>query len=531
MKVKQIPFQKTGFFSKTMIDYLEQKATIKPFYNNFPNIEGFRNQLKEKKESFSFENRKILVDTLKQQYSDIEISENTKNHIDSLLNSNTFTITTGHQLNLFTGPLYFLYKIISTINLCEELARQFPKSNFVPVYWMATEDHDFEEINFFNFKNQKIQWNREDGGAVGQFSTDGLEEVFKQFSKQLGTSKNEEYLKELFSKGYLEYNNLADATRYITNELFAEYGLVIIDGDDVQLKKIFIPFVSKELENQTSFKEVSKTISELEQHYKIQVNPREINLFYLSKKSRERILFEDGIYKVNNTNITWSKDKLLKEVNNYPERFSPNVIMRPLYQEVILPNLCYIGGGGELAYWLELKNYFGTVNIPFPILLLRNSVQVVSKKQTKKLKSLHISTEELFLKQNDLLKLKIKENSDIQFSFQDAKTLLNEQFLALRRVANETDISFIGAVAAQERKQQRGLENLEKRLLKAEKRRQKDLVNRITLLQNQLLLNQSLEERQRNFSEYYLEYGDNFIKTLKYSLEPLSLKFTVLEID
>ena len=204
--------------------------------------------------------------------------------------------------------------------------------------------------------------------------------------------------------------------------------------------------------------------------------------------------------------------------------------MRPLYQEVILPNLAYIGGGGELAYWLELEGYFNKVKIPFPILVLRNSVQVISTKLQKKLDNLNISTEELFLKKDDLLKLKINENSEIAFHFLDAKTLLEQQFLALRRVANQTDESFVGAVSAQEKKQLNGLDNLEKRLLRAEKRRQHNLVTRITELKTQLFPNDSLEERQRNFSEYYLEYGNAFIDALKESLNPLDLEFTILEL-
>ena len=529
--ITHIPFQKTGFFSKTMKDYLEKNNTIKPFYNNFPDLEGFKKQIEEKEKSFPNDSRKVLVEALKNQYKNVNTSEATFKNIELLLLENTFTVTTGHQLNLFTGPLYFLYKIISAINLAEELSEKFPNQNFVPVYWMATEDHDFDEINYFNFKGKKVQWNRKDGGAVGRFSTKGLENVYNEFANQLGNSRNAEYLKELFLKGYVNHNNLAAATRFIANELFAKYGLVIVDGDDKSLKNLFIPYIENELTKQTSFKEVSKTNLELGKHYKIQVNPREINLFYLTNTVRERILLEDGIYKINSTDITWSKEDILNEVKNHSERFSPNVIMRPLFQEVILPNLCYIGGGGEIAYWLELKSFFKAVEVPFPILLLRNSVQVISKKQAKKLENLNISIQELFLKQNDLLKLKVKENSDIQFSFQDAKDLLNEQFLALRRVANDTDVSFVGAVDAQERKQQKGLENLEKRLLRAEKRKQKDLIVRITELQNEILPNQSLEERQRNFSEYYLEYGDSFIKVLKESLTPLQLEFTVLEMD
>ena len=395
---------------------------------------------------------------------------------------------------------------------------------------MATEDHDFDEINYFNFDGKKVIWNRKDGGAVGRFSTEGLEEVFEVFSNHLGNSKNANYLKSLFSEGYLKHNNLADATRFIANELFKEYGLVIVDGDDKSLKQLFTPFVKDELENETSFKEVSKTIETLEKNYPIQVNPREINLFYLGDDFRERIIFEDNLYKVNNTEITFTKAAILKEVADNPLAFSPNVIMRPLFQEVILPNLCYIGGGGEMAYWLELKDYFNKVDVSFPILLLRNSVQIISEKQAGKLEKLNITKEEIFLNQFELLSKKVIENTDIETDFSDKIEFLKNQFKDLKKVAEKTDVTFINAVNAQERKQIKGLENLEKRLLKAEKKRQKDLVDRITIIQNELLPNESLEERQRNFSEFYLEYGNTFITNLKEALKPLELEFTILEM-
>ena len=529
MKVTHIPFQKTDFFSKIMTDYLEKKELLKPYYNNFPDLNGFQKQIQEKEISVQPELRNILVDVLKSQYKNTKTSAETEHNIKLLLKSNTFTVTTGHQLNIFTGPLYFLYKIISTINLCEELQEEFPRRNFVPIYWMATEDHDFEEINYFNFKGDKIKWNRANGGAVGQFSTDGLQAVFEKFSTQLGNSKNAKYLKELFEKAYINHEDLSSATRYITNELFAKYGLVIIDGDDKKLKKSFIPYLKNELIEGTSYKSVSKTISSLEKLYKIQVNPRKINLFYLSKNSRERIIKQDNRYLVNNTDISFSEEEIVKILCETPELFSPNVIMRPLYQEVVLPNLCYIGGGGELAYWLELKKYFDNSSVPFPILLLRNSVQTISKNQKKKLNNLNINIKEVFIKQKDLLPIKVIENSDIDISFSKQKEQLKEQFKKLKRTAKKTDISFLGAVNAQEKKQINGLNYLEKRLLRAEKRRQQDLVLRITELQNQLFPNGDLEERQCNFSDYYLEYGEEFIEALKKSLKPLQLEFTVLE--
>lgn len=530
MQQDSVPFCKTGYFSSLICDYLDKKIALKPFYNRFPNIENFKNQIEEKRLSFSAESRTILTKVLKKQYINIETSGLTLQNIESLSSANTFAITTGHQLNLFTGPLYFLYKIVSTINLTNKLKVNYPDYNFVPVYWMATEDHDFDEINYFNLRGKKIQWNKTVSGAVGALSTKGLEDVFNLFSLELGNTKNAGYLKAIFKKAYLEHDGLADATRFLANELFKDYGLVIIDAKSKDLKKQFIPFIEDELTNQTSYKLVSKTNEELSKDYGIQVNPREINLFYLKENFRERIVFEQGVYSVLNTDITWNKNEMLKEVYEFPERFSPNVVMRPLYQEVILPNLCYIGGGGELAYWFQLKAYFDEVKVPFPVLLLRNSVLIQTEKQNEKLKKLNISDEAIFLNQNELVNKKIKEISGIDIDFSSQKEHLIKQFEDLYKLAEQTDKSFLGAVKAQEVKQIKGLENLEKRLLKAQKRKLADAVARITELQNELFPNQSLQERNTNFSEFYLEYGEQLIPALIDTLEPLKGRFLMLTI-
>ncbi len=523
-----VSFQDTGYFSQLICNYLAENKEVEQFYNRFPNIENFKKQIEEKSLSVQLQSRTILVETLKDQYHETKASEATLHNIDLLGAHNTFTITTGHQLNLFTGPLYFLYKIISAINLSKALKEEYSDYNFVPVYWMATEDHDFDEINYFNFKGKKVQWNRNSGGAVGELSNDGLEKICDLFSEELGSSNNAKYLKSLFKSAYLEHDNLTDATRFLANELFAAYGLVIIDANDSDLKKQFIPFMKEELLNQTAFKSVSETNKELSKAYNIQVNPREINLFYLKNDLRERIIFDDDLYKVNNTDIQFSKSEIQKELAEFPQRFSPNVIMRPLYQEVILPNLCYIGGGGELAYWFQLKGFFNTVNVPFPILLLRNSVLIQTESQSKKLQKLDISKEDIFLKRDAFINKKVREVSNIDIDFSEQKNHLKKQFESLFSLAKQTDKSFLGAVEAQEKRQLKGLDKLEKRLLKAQKKVLSDQVSRMTELQNELFPNSSLQERNTNFSEFYLEYGDQLIPNLIESLNPLKGEFSIL---
>ena len=539
-----ISYQNSGYFSTLMNDYLDQKTNLQSLYNRFPTLENFEGQILEKQNNFpsppetsglpeekgaKMDKRSVLVSVLKKQYSDIETSVLTKKNIAALADTNTFTVTTGHQLNLFSGPLYFLYKIISTINLTNELKAKYPTYNFVPIYWMATEDHDFEEINYFNFKGKKFRWNKNSSGPVGRLSTEGLADFLEVYALEIGSSTTANAIKKLFEDSYLKHDNLADATRHLANALFGTYGLVILDADHKDLKRNFIPFVKEELLYQSSHKLVIETAEKLKD-YTIQVNPREINLFYIEDNLRERIIFENNKYKVNHTKIEFSEKEILALLEKHPEKFSPNVIIRPLYQEVILPNLCYIGGGGEIAYWLELKSFFDAAKVTFPILLLRNSVLLATEKQAKKAAKLDLTWKDLFSKQADLVNIKTKKLSEFPIDLANLKEQLQKQFETLYEIANQTDESFIGAVKAQEVKQTKGLENLEKRLLKAQKRKLSDVLQRITDLQNELFPNQSLQERQANFSEFYLENGENLIPILIDKLKPLQSNFDIITL-
>ena len=530
MQHQEISLRSTGYISKLICDYTDRNENVAHLYDEFPDVNGFKNQIEKKGNSFSMKSREVLFNSLNAQYKNTRKSSASKNNIDALLNEDTFTVVTGHQLNLFTGPLYFLYKIISTINLTKKLKKEFPQNNFVPVYWMATEDHDFEEINHFFIENSKVTWNVESSGAVGKHDTKGLEKVFSEFSKVFGTSKNAEYLKDLFQKGYLKHDNLTEATRYIVNEIFGEYGLVIVDGDDKNLKEQFIPYVEKELFEETAKSAIETANNFLEENYKVQVNPREINLFYINKGLRERIIFESGSFKINNTSISFSKEEILDELKNHPENFSPNVILRPLYQEVVLPNLCYIGGGGEIAYWLQLKEMFAEMHIPFPILLVRNSVLLIDEKQQKKIEKLNLEVEELFLKQDALINKKTKELSELSIDFSEQKEILKKLFSDLHPLVSKTDKSFEGALLAQEKKQLKGLKNLEKRLLKAEKKNLSDKLLRVKTIQDELFPRGGLQERNLNFSEFYVSHGEELISKLFKELDPLSLKFSILTL-
>ena len=309
----KIPYRKINFLSPLVQDYLSESAKLSSFYGRYNTIDSFRNQMEEKSQ-FPVD-RMTLVDVLKKQNQAIDLSDLTQSNIESLESIDTFTITTGHQLCIFTGPLYFLYKIVSTINLSLALKEKYPSKNFVPVFWLASEDHDFDEINHINLFDQTIRWDSNQGGAVGRMNLSDFSTVLEDLNLIMGKSQNAERLKAIFYKAYSS-DNLAQSTRVLINELFKEDGLVIIDGDDILLKKSFVDIMKKDIQDHSFYPLIASQSEKLNENYKVQAYVRDCNFFQLEQGTRKRVL-----------------DRLdAKEIESNPEKFSPNVLLRPLYQ-------------------------------------------------------------------------------------------------------------------------------------------------------------------------------------------------------
>tara|TARA_Y100000768_G_scaffold171563_1_gene128384 strand:- start:4525 stop:5415 length:891 start_codon:yes stop_codon:yes gene_type:complete len=294
-----------------------------------------------------------------------------------------------------------------------------------------------------------------------------------------------------------------------------------------------IPFFKNELFDQNCYKHVNVQINKIKENYDInfkpQVNPREINLFYLKKGLRKRILKTKNGFKISNSSREFSNSSMEIELLNYPERFSPNVLIRPLYQEIILPNISYVGGNAEISYWLQLKAYFENEKIPFPVLIVRDSCLLISSQNSKKLKKLNIPFDDLFKGKEVIKKNIVTARSKINLDLQFLKTKLESQFQYLDELVKMTDPSFSGAVKAQKAKQFKGIDNLEKRLLKAQKRAFcKEIIEFENIYEN-LFPGQKLQERTENFFDYYVQIGNNFIPELIQNLDPLKKSFTILE--
>ncbi|WP_082815155.1 bacillithiol biosynthesis cysteine-adding enzyme BshC [Pontibacter akesuensis] len=518
MKITKMDYAATGAFSDTVRDYLCCSEQLQPFYNHFPTLEAFEAQLKEK--SFSEAQRQTLHQALQEQYTSLsDIHPKVQQNIDLLLQPNTFTITTGHQLNIFTGPLYFVYKIVTAINTCKQLQERYPDYNFVPVYWMATEDHDFAEINHFNLFGKKYTWETDQTGAVGRFSLEDMEPLLAELPEAY----------PIFEEAYRNSRNLADATRAITHALFGEYGLVSIDGDHAELKKALLPVVEKELTEQLSNKLVEEASAQLEEAgYKPQVYSREINLFYLTDTLRERLVQEDDTYKVLNTDTSFTLEEIRQEAQAHPERFSPNVILRPLYEELILPNLAYIGGGAEVAYWFQLKALFAAYNVAFPVLMLRNSALYISRSNANRMHKLGLEPQELFQEYQELKKQLSAQIHEEDIDLTAQRKAVAAAFAEVEKLAKEIDPTLVKAVGAEEQKAHNALQMLEKKISKARDNKHEQTFKQLENLKDKLFPGGSLQERKDNLLSYTTNNPD-FIPALVEAFDPLEFKFTILE--
>ena len=523
-----IAYKDTGFFSHTVIEYIEDTEALRPFYAYRPDWDGFGQIIKTEKVNGS---RETLTEVLMEQYSQLAThnSQLVADNISLLKSPNTYTITTGHQLNIFAGPLYFLYKIATAIKLSRQLKERHPDKNFVPVYWMASEDHDFAEINYTNIGGKKVHWWYEASGATGRINPDTMRQALNQYKGVLGLEHHGGELAEIVEKAYAGFDKLADATRYLVNALFGQYGLVIIDADDHRLKQQFAHIIEQDIIEEHSFKNISATNERLEKlGVHIQVNPREINFFYLTDGLRERIVFEEDQYKVLNTEITFSKDELIAEIKTYPERFSPNVVMRPLYQEYILPNIAYIGGGAEVVYWLELKSNFEHYRVDFPILILRNSGLVIPQRSAARIAKMELNNCELFKNTDQIKNDWIKKHSDHELTLKKEISGFQQLFEEIKRRSAKIDQTLVQSTGAVQARLEHAIANLEKKLVRAEKLNYQTRLEQIDQIKSELFPKDSLQERTENFGLFYVKWGQEFIDELIRHFEPLDFEFTVL---
>ena len=523
-----LPHKDVNSFSNLVLDYLKGRDTIRPFYKYSTDREGLETA-KIARANYPVD-RELLVSTLNEQYKGLSKEPKLVSNIELLVNENTFTVCTAHQPNLLTGYLYFIYKIVHAIKLAEDMNKEFPHKNFVPVYYMGSEDNDLEELGTFRYNGKKFVWDGAgQAGAVGRMTTESLKPLLEELFKQLGPPGPYcDELQQMLEYAYLKHETIADATRYLVNELFGRYGLIVLDPDDRALKRQFIEVMKDDLVRQTGYEIVTKQIAGLAEHYKVQAHPRPINLFYLKDQIRERIDKTGDTWVVLNTDIRWTEEELVTELEEHPERFSPNVILRGLYQETILPNVAFIGGGAEVAYWLQLKTLFEHYDVFFPSIHLRQSVMWIGNRERELMAQEGLSVEDVFKPETELIHQYLLKHGEDDWQTEKEMGIIEQTLGELKRKATALDPTLRASAEAALAKIRYQVHGLEKKMLRAEKHKMQTRLLKLSKLKAHLFPGNGLQERVENFIGYYLKYGKGYIDILKENMEPLRHEFMVV---
>ncbi len=486
------------YFNKLVFTYLNQNLQVNHLYDYYPNLEGFQQALKEIS-NYTYERNILSSVLLKQALSDTNTSQKSIDNIHSIVNENTFTITTGHQLCLFTGPLYVIYKISAIIQLAKYLKQYFPQYHFVPVFWMNSEDHDINEINHFYDGYKKYLWNvHTDRTPVFLMNTNGLDEVYEQMKESNTFS---EQVLTLFENAYLKHSSYTQATRYLINELFGYEGIVIIEPNEQAFKEKFKSYFHKDIFENATYQNIQSSIKFLnDNHYPIQVTPQKINTFLFHDNKRLLIQQDNDVFYLKGTNIKWSRVELEKHLDTHPEKFSPNVLLRPLYQQKILPNTAYIGGNAEVSYWLELKNIFSVFNVFYPIIIQRPVLFISPKNVQRKIEKLQLSFSKIFENNKHTL---IKQMMDEQHLSIHLKKYQNEFLNIFDKLLYETeqiDKTLIAYLNAEKTKTIKFIENLEQKLNRTIKQKNETLLKQIDDIYYTFFPDDKMQERVWNIS-------------------------------
>ncbi len=528
---KYISYRETGSFSPLVLDYIEKNPMLYSLPLLTPDLSGLKKAM-EQREQFAT-NRTVLVSHLRKQYEGMAVDQRVSENIERLLHSSTFTITTAHQNNLFTGPLYFFYKILHAIRLANYCKEQFPDQDFVPVYYIGSEDADIEELNHIHVGAVTHQWNTSQQGAVGRMKVDqDLLALLQQVEGEWGVLPHGKEWVDLLKESYQENDTMARATFRLVNKLLGRFGIVVLDADATALKELLKPVCSFDLEAGQTEAVLNPAFNQMKEWgYSLQAFVRPVNLFYLKEGLRQRIEKKEDNWQVVGTMEQFNKQQLKQELDQHPDRFSPNVILRGIYQETILPNILFVGGGSEVAYWMQLKALFQHYKVPFPVLILRNSFMLMDRLQEHKLNELQLSPADLFKEEielsNEYVQKLAGKSIDLKAEEEESKKL----FQQLKQVAGSIDKTLIQHVHALESDHFKKLSTLEKKMLKAERNKQSVQLQRIWKLKSELFPHNNLQERVENFMPYYAQHGQAFIQTILEHSRSLEQQFSIIVLE
>ncbi|MBX2908517.1 MAG: bacillithiol biosynthesis cysteine-adding enzyme BshC [Chitinophagales bacterium] len=495
--VEKISLEKINLLSPLMRDYLFSPNSVKQLFSA-PFEENFIPQIIEKKQTQKLD-RLHLSSALLQQAKRRKATAKALENIELLKQENTFTITCAHQPTLLLHPAYYFHKICSTIALAKQLSATFNTYNFVPVFWIGSEDHDVEELCNATLSGSNVSWQTLQTGAVGRFL---LDDGFKQILSDFKIAKPDLEIHSLFSEALENTKNFGEFTAYVVQELFSNYGLVVLNQDDAKLKQHFAPIIEDEILNSRAEKVLQPTVNYLEQNYKVQAAIRPINFFYLGGNFRERIVKQsENEFAVLNTDMKFSTEEMKNEIAANPKKFSGNVFYRTLLQESILPNVAFVGGGAESSYWLEQKPLFEYFNIPFPMIVHRTPVVVLPQSISRKIEKLNLKIESVFTQQDEFVKNYLTENFGDEISLSQTVGEIESLYSSVEEKLAAIDSTLSSSVRAEKQKTLAGITQLETKAMRALKRRSETAVEQLKSVYETFFVNGALQERKVNFFE------------------------------
>lgn len=520
----------TRQFSPLLVDYVEGHRSLNPFYRHRPEMDGIREAVTERR-SYPVD-RKALAEAIAATHGDRPLSESQQRNLDALLRPDTFTVCSAHQPNLFTGYLYFVYKILHSVALAKACNEENPGLHFVPVFVLGSEDNDLEELNRFHLDGKTLVWNTRQTGAVGRMTVDSaLLRLIDEVEQVLGREPHGRETVDMLRDAYREGATVAEAITRLIDGLFSEHGLLVLQPDKDDLKRKMVPVFREEFKNQRSYTVVQSTVRRLEQVHKVQVNPREINLFYLEGDARNRIVKRNNSFFVDGTTKDYNGPSILEEVERNPGRFSPNVVLRGLYQETLLPNVAFIGGGSEIAYWLELRDLFDHYRVPFPVLVPRNSFLLVEPAQRELLSKSGCEAADLFRPEHEVFTERVRREATHRLELTAEIEDIVRTYSGIGSLAEAVDPTLGKHVSALEKKSVDRLRELEKKMLRAEKRRREETGKRLQKARRALFPNSGLQERHDIFLPYHARYGRAFIDCILRNSRPFGKSFGILSLD
>lgn len=534
-------FPNYGGVSKLFIDYVYNFKNVQRYYaydfNDFNNLFWLIESVLK-----NYKNRDAVVKVLKKQNLS-DGNTHVERNLELLSKGNTLAVVTGQQVGLFSGPIYTIYKIITAIKLSYFLSDRFPEFNFVPIFYLESEDHDFFESNnvkIFNSKNEivKLEFNpnlkRENYGPVGDIKFDEkIDETLKKLEDELQETEFKNEVLKLIRSAYSKGSNFAQAFVKFVGELFKDFGLIFLNPNDLEFKKLLVPIFEKEIDEHPRLSELIVNVSaELEEEYHAQIKPRPLNLFLFYKDGRFPIepADEEGIFRLKGARFKFSRDELKTILETSPHLLSPNVVLRPICQDVLLPTVCYVAGPSEIAYFAQLKPAYIYFDVPMPVIFPRISATLIEPKVRKIFERYGISIKEVFTDFSAVARKILLSNSDLDidgfFNLTKARVelIINE----VKEFVSKIDPTLSGAVDNSGSKILYHINNIYEKTISAHQKKSEIISQQIEKLRLNLFPEGELQERVLNITYFLNKYSFGLIDRIFDQLEAFEFNHQVV---